>query len=398
MVKQSALVKMDPVEAEEIIAAVRKGVPPEKGAELYSVGRDELLLYFNQTFEALKNKGISDVKFISGDWGRGKSHFLDLLRDIALSNNFVVSKVELKSGEVSFDQLTLVIQRIMDNLVTTQSTLNGLEGLLNVWSQNTARESENNLFSTLETLGIDGDMRAKIIQYRRYRNAPEGPQFEKCLQALRWFQGRETKTQTWTNVPRFLKSFINFVRYAGYSGLIILLDEAEAITSLSRISKVDVANENVRQIIDNDQGTKYFYLVFASTPSFLGGEHEHGAQSYPALWRRIRDQLPDLVSKSYKNVIIELPELSEAQLADVAIKLKALYQISHGKSIRAVTESNLKTLANYVMTHQDRSIGTLVRSAVYILDNAIEGGFNFMSRFELIVERAVEQEAIDRAN
>ena len=389
---------MDPVEAEGIIAAVRKGVPPEKGAELYSVGRDELLLYFNQTFEALKNKGISDVKFISGDWGRGKSHFLDLLRDIALSNNFVVSEVELKSGEVSFDQLTLVIQRIMDNLVTTQSTLNGLEGLLNVWSQNTARESENNLFSTLETLGIDGDMRAKIIQYRRYRNAPEGPQFEKCLQALRWFQGRETKTQTWTNVPRFLKSFINFVRYAGYSGLIILLDEAEAITSLSRISKVDVANENVRQIIDNDQGTKYFYLVFASTPSFLGGEHEHGAQSYPALWRRIRDQLPDLVSKSYKNVIVELPELSEAQLADVAIKLKALYQISHGKSIRAVTESNLKTLANYVMTHQDRSIGTLVRSAVYILDNAIEGGFNFMSRFELIVERAVEQEAIDRAN
>ena len=176
-----------------------------------------------------------------------------------------------------------------------------------------------------------------------------------------------------------------------------MLDEAEAITSLSRISRVDVANENIRQIIDNDLGTQYFYLVFASTPSFLSGEHEHGAQSYPALWRRIRDQLPDLVSKSYKNVIIDLPELSEAQLAGAAIKIKAIYQISYGKSIRAVTESNLRTLANYAMTHQDRSIGTMVRSTVYILDNAIEGGFNFMSKFELIVERVAEQEAIDRA-
>lgn len=397
MAKQSTFADIDSIKAEEIIAALRKGVPPEKGAEHYSVGRDELLSYFDQTFEALKNKGISDIKFISGDWGRGKSHFLDLLRDIALAHNFVVSKVELKSGEVSFDQLPLVIQRMMDNLVTMRSTSNGLEGLLNVWSQSTLREIESDLFSALENQRIDGDMRLKLIEYRRYRNASEGPQFERCLQVLRWFQGRETKTRTWTNVPRFLKSFINFVRYAGYSGLIILLDEAEAITSLSRISRVDVANENIRQIIDNDLGTRYFYLVFASTPSFLSGEHEHGAQSYPALWRRIRDQLPDLVSKSYKNVIIDLPELSEAQLAGAAIKIKAIYQISYGKSIRAVTESNLRTLANYAMTHQDRSIGTMVRSTVYILDNAIEGGFNFMSKFELIVERVAEQEAIDRA-
>jgi len=282
MAKQSTLADIDSLKAEEIIAAIRKGVPPEKGAELYSIGRDDLLSYFDQTFEALKNKGISDIKFISGDWGRGKSHFLDLLRDIALAHNFVVAKVELISGEVSFDQLPLVIQRIMDNLVTMQSTSNGIEGLLNVWSQNTLR-------------GIESD------------------------------------------------------------------------------------------------------LFFASTPSFLGGEHEHGAQSYPALWRRIRDQLPDLVSKSYKNVIIDLPELSEVQLASAAIKIKAIYQFSYGKSIRAVTESNLRTLANYVMTHQDRSIGTMVRSTIYILDNAIEEGFNFMSRFELIVERVVEQEAIDRA-
>jgi len=397
MAKQSALASVSPDKAENIIAALRMGVPPDKGAELYSVGRNELLAYFDQTFEALHNKGISGIKFVSGDWGRGKSHFLDLLRDNALKHNFAVSKVELISGEVSFDQLPLVIQRIMDNLVTLNSTNDGLEGLLNEWSQSTLNETENALFGALENQGIDGDMRLKLIEYRRYRNASDGPQYERCLQVVRWFQGRETKTKTWTNVPRFLKSLITFIRYIGYSGLIILLDEAEAITSLSRISRVDLANENIRQIIDNDLGTRFFYLVFASTPSFLSGEHEHGAQSYPALWRRIRNQLPDIETKSLRNIIVELPELNEAQLAEVASKIKSIYQVTHGKSIRLVTEKHLKILASYVMTHQDRSIGTMVRSTVQILDQAVEHGFNFMSRFELIVERVAEQEAIDRA-
>ncbi len=397
MASLSALASITTDEAEEIITALRKGVPPEKGAELYSVGRKDLLAYFNQTFGELHNKGISDIKFVSGDWGRGKSHFLDLIRDVALTHNFVVSKVELKSGEVSFDQLPLVIQRIIDNLVTSHVKENGLEALLNEWSQRTSEETENALFKALENEGIDGDMRLKLVEYRRCRNALGGPQYEKCLQIMRWFEGRETRTRTWTNVPRFLKSIIKFVRHIGYSGLVVLLDEAEAITSLSRITRVDLANENVRQVIDNDQATKYFYLVFASTPSFLSGEHEHGAQSYPALWRRIRHQLPDLETKSLKQVIVELPELSEAQLAEVAIKIKTIYEKARGKAIRAVTENNLKVLAKYVMTQQDRSIGTLVRSAVQVLDEAVEGGFDFMARFELIVGRVMEQEAIDRA-
>ncbi len=397
MAKLSALASITPNEAEEIITALRKGVPPEKGAELYSVGRKDLLAYFDQTFGELRNKGISDIKFVSGDWGHGKSHFLDLLRDLVLRHNFVVSKVELKSGEVSFDQLPLVIQRMMDNLVTPNVRENGLEALLNEWSRRAPEETESALFSALENQGIDGDMRLKLVEYRRYRNALDGPQYERCLQVVRWFQGRETRSRTWTNVPRFLKSFVKFVRHIGYSGLVVLLDEAEAITSLSRVARVDLANENVRQVIDNDQATKYFYLVFASTPSFLSGEHEHGAQSYPALWRRIRHQLPDLETKSLKKVIVELPGLSEAQLAEAAIKIKAIYQAACGKMIRALTENNLKVLANYVMTQQDRSIGTLVRSTVQILDDAVEGGFDFMSKFELIVGRVMEQEAKDRA-
>jgi len=80
-------------QAHRIISALRKGTPSEERVDLYSVGREQLLSYFNDKLIEIKNYGVSDVKFVSADWGHGKSHFLDLLRDLALKHNFVVSKV-----------------------------------------------------------------------------------------------------------------------------------------------------------------------------------------------------------------------------------------------------------------------------------------------------------------
>ncbi|MDI6734913.1 MAG: DUF2791 family P-loop domain-containing protein, partial [bacterium] len=117
-------------QAYRIISALRKGTPPEEGVDLYSVGREQLLSYFNDKLIEIKDYGVSDVKLVSADWGHGKSHFLDLLRDLALKHNFVVSKVELHSREAPFDQLPIVTQRIMANIATPTERRNGLESLL----------------------------------------------------------------------------------------------------------------------------------------------------------------------------------------------------------------------------------------------------------------------------
>lgn len=79
-------------EAEQIIVAVRKGVPSDRGLELYSVGREDLLAHFDEKLRSVEEKGISDIKLASADWGHGKSHFLDLVRDLALKHNFVVAQ------------------------------------------------------------------------------------------------------------------------------------------------------------------------------------------------------------------------------------------------------------------------------------------------------------------
>lgn len=384
-------------QAYRIISALRKGTPPEEGVDFYSVGREQLLSYFNGKLDEIKNCGGSDVKFISADWGHGKSHFLDLLRDLALKQNFVVSKVELHSREVPFDQLPIVIQRIMANIATPKERRNGLETLLNDWSVHNKSKSEQEIFKSLTDIGIYPDMRLKLVEYQRHYNCVTGPEYQQCLQVLKWFEGKETKSKTFKDVGEYLHSVVLFIRSFGYSGFVVMLDEAEAITSLSRISRRDLANENIRQIIDNPRHTQNFYFVFASTPTFLSGEGEHGAQDYSALWRRISDPLQGLRQDSLRKVIVELPKLTEEEFFQLAQKIKAVYEVAREQNLTMVNDSHLRSLAHYVKTRTDQRVGTMVRSTVAILDEAISPEFDFLAKFELIVEKTMEQEAIDRA-
>jgi len=383
--------------AYNVISTLRKGTPPEDGVDLYSVGREELLSYFKKKYNEIKEYGVSDVKFVSADFGYGKSHFLDLLKELALEQNFVVSKVVLHSRDVPFDQMNLVIQGMMANISTLKAKTNGLESLLNEWCEVNRDKSESNLYKSLSDIGIYPEMRMKLVEYFKSYCYVAGPRYQECLQVLKWFEGRETKTKTFSNVRQYLHNLILLIRSIDYKGFIVMLDEAEAITSLSRINRRDLANENIRQVIDNDQDTKGFYFIMASTPTFLSGEDDRGAQSYQALWRRISDPLQGLNQNSLDKVIVDLPKLTEDEFFRLAMKIKLLYEVALGKDFSKINENHLRSLAHYVQTRTDQRVGTMVRSTVAILDAATSQDFDFVKRFELLVEKAMEQEQIDRA-
>ena len=111
---------IDQGQALRIITALRKGTPPKEDVILVSIGRERLIEYFREKLGQIKEYGFSDVKFISADFGHGKTHFLDLLRQLAFELNFVVSHVELHSTEAPFDRLVLVIQRLVQGLATSE--------------------------------------------------------------------------------------------------------------------------------------------------------------------------------------------------------------------------------------------------------------------------------------
>jgi len=385
-----------------IIGCLRQGVPPLDDAFLFTIGRKELIDYFGKKFSEISKYDMQGIKFIQADYGHGKTHFLDMLAKLALSQNFVVSIVSLDRESSPFNKLEKVIPLIMDKIMIPTANQGGLGRLLQYWAEKVrGLDSNKILLSINENEDLQllfPDFRLKLVEYARAYNTPEGPSYEACLNIEKWFRGEEAKSKTFKNIPAYLAAFVQFIKYLGYSGFIVMLDEAESITLLSRITNRDQANENLRQIIDN-QDLRGFYFIFASTPSFLSGEDDRGAQTYPALWRRITDPLGQHArQQALEKIIVELPQLDEMQLEQLACLIKQIYEIGYEKLITRVTEDHLKLLSKYVVDRTDKSVRTLVRSTVMLLDEATrDDQIDVLSNYEMIVENILEDEERKRA-
>ena len=92
-----------------------------------------------------------------------------------------------------------------------------------------------------------------------------------------------------------------------------------------------------------------------------------------------------------------MPKLTEEEFLELAQKIKSVYEVAMGRKLTMVNDRYLRLLAHYVQSRTDQRVGTMVRSTATILDEAASAEFDFLRRFELIVEKAMELEALDRA-
>ncbi len=382
--------------ARRILAQLRIGQPPHEDVSVINVGYDALLEWFRVKLDEIRQYGASDVKFISADYGRGKTHFLDLVRLLAFERGFVVSRVELNQRDVPFDRLETVLQRVTANIETKKFRSNGFQGILQDWARRRKQTPEHQVYDALRELTLP-DMQLNLVRYWKAANATP-PDHGMMLGLMNWFQGQGSPRQRVPNVLQYMGDLTRYFRSIDYSGLLIMVDEAESISSLSRGTRGETANENIRQIIDNVQESDGFYFLFASTPLFFeappGGQPRPGdpvsIYSYPALRRRLENQLGLMPLSSPDSVIVELPELSTDDFKRLTRKLRELSIIAHGDPTIPVTDSQLDSLVRYVQ-QSDPRIATLVRSTVAVLDRARTPGFAFEDEFEFIVEREREQ-------
>ena len=58
----------------QVIESLRKGIPPQRGVDLYSIGNEKLIEGIKKYHFSAMNKG-GIIRFVSGSWGAGKTHF-----------------------------------------------------------------------------------------------------------------------------------------------------------------------------------------------------------------------------------------------------------------------------------------------------------------------------------
>lgn len=376
---------IDPKIARKIIDTVGgNGIPPEYGFQFFTAGLDPYLSVINEEYlSTFIKQGGSAFKMVVGVYGGGKTHFLYSIRDLAWKQNFVVSYVSLSPVESPFHKLELVYRAIVKGILpplTPDDLLSGYEqgivSFLRSWvsikyqefsdkglAGENLREALLNHVENIHDIESISFAKAVMSAFRALLNKQE-EDFTNICQWLtvegyvRRIHGRYGILQRIDRTTAFplIRSLVQWVRQIGYSGLVILLDEAERVPSLSTKHREQHLN-NLREVIDECGHTAFqSVMIFYAVPdeNFLEGR----SQVYEALKQRVTTVFDTLNPTGVK---IELEKLSIEPikfLEKVGNKLKHIYEVAYGYRFDSATsEKTIRTVAEAAYEHRYGDIG-----------------------------------------
>jgi len=355
--------------ATEVVESLRKGIPPQRGVDLYSVGNEKLM----EGVKKFHLSGIADrgiIRFVSGSWGAGKTHFFRQLREVAFQTDCLVSNVELDVSSAALNKFQSVFAAIVRQIATPsycagQTMLEAApfrtvvrESL--AWLATGNRDvgdeiSYEQYTKANETLmsdhGIDIDFKKMIQQYWEtfLPEAPDPAVVEQTRgEILQWIAGEGTigtyrkrfgvgKTVSKENAKLMLQSLARFIRLSGYKGLLILFDEAEQAFSVMRSSALREAHNNLLSLINNIVSLPGLFLIYATTPDFYT-DPKHGIVIYGALSGRIGkpEERPPRALDNIWN--LDAVETKLEDYTEAARKIRAVYALAYPEAETALPD------------------------------------------------------------
>ena len=304
--------RLRPRERDAIIQSLRAGVTPRTGLQHIQVGRVQEVKALFKDIERISD-GSSAFRLVIGDFGSGKSFFLQLIRAIALEKGLVTIHADLSPDRrlhATGGQARNLYAELMRNLSTrTKPDGNALTSVVERFITE-ARKQANATDATVDVVIEDrlshlselvgGYDFAKVIS--AYWQGYEHDNEQLKSDAVRWLRGEfTTKTDARNalgvrtivddaSVYDHFKLLSLFVRQAGYAGLLVNLDEMVNLYKLSS-QKARVSNyeQILRMLNDCLQGSaEYIGFLLGGTPEFLLDPRK-GLYSYEALHSRLSE-------------------------------------------------------------------------------------------------------------
>jgi hypothetical protein len=364
--------EIDPKVAREIIEIVGgMGNPPEYGFQFFTVGLDDYLNTIDEEYLKAFIKGGSTFRMVIGTYGGGKTHFLYSIREKAWGHNYITSYITLSPEETPFHKRELVYKAIALNLVYPQTPEEflggydrGIEAVIKTWYSQKFQELSEKL--TEDTTKEELNTYASNLgpyESTSFRNAvkeaflslAENKENDFTL-ILQWLKGEQPSKTLLKNFGIFekidkstafgmIRSLVQWVREIGYSGLIVLMDEAEQTPSMSGKQKNLLLN-NLRELIDacghaNFKNTMFFYAV--PDENFLEGR----TQIYDALRQRVSGAFDTEINPRGVKIYLEkIPIEAVDLLAEIGRKLARIYEIAYNVHFNDdALEGSIKNIA-----------------------------------------------------
>jgi len=397
--------------ARQVVEALRKGIPPQRGVDLYSVGNEKLIEGIRKHhLGGIEHQGL--IRFISGSWGAGKTHFFRLLREVAFQNGCLVSNVELNVNDAALNRFERIFYSIVRNVATpsvfgteTYSDIAPFGGVLREAlaflnsgrHEQPAEVTHEQYTKAAEALAadhrVDIDFKKMIQKYWETFLPEDGDvaiQEQIRSEILQWFSGEGqlsdlrrrfgiNKMVNKENAKLMLQSLAGFVRLAGYKGLLILFDEAEQAYSVMRKSQLRDAQNNLLSLINNVSVLEGLFLIYATTPDFFT-DPKHGIVAYGALAQRIGkpDERPPRSLDLIWNLDMVTTSLADYQ--EAATKILGIYAAAYPEARGQLPSADdvRARVASLDRIHPSMSAvrfwRVLVTAIIALLDDCLEEG------------------------
>lgn len=332
-----------------VVQSLRAGVVPRTGLHLVQVGRVREVSSLLDDIGRIA-EGSATFRVVVGEYGSGKTFFLNLVRAMGMEKKLVTANADLSPDRrlhATGGQARSLYAELMKNLATrTRPDGGGLAGVVEKFVSGAMAEARTNggnpeerIYAKLDQLSemVNGYDFASVIA--AYWKGFEAGNEQLKADAIRWLRGEfATRTdargalgvRTIVDDASFydqLKLMARFVRLAGYSGLLICLDE---MVNLYKLQSSQARNANYEQILRilNDAlqgGAEGLGILLGGTPEFLL-DTRRGLYSYSALQSRLaenafaRDGLVD-----YSGPVLRLASLSQEELLVLLQKLRHVF-------------------------------------------------------------------------
>ena len=350
--------------SQTVLNSLKGGVVPRIGLPYIAVGRRSEIEALLHDVDVISEGGAS-FRFIVGRYGSGKSFLLQTIRNYVMDRGFIVADADLSperrlqgtrgQGLATYRELITnlstktkpeggALTLVLDRWISAVQSEAALETGLSPGDAALAEATDRKIYAVTSAVSelVHGFEFARLLS--AYYWAAIGGDDETKARVVRWFRGEYTlKSEarealgvsviiTDDDWYDYLKLFAAFFRMAGYSGMMIMVDE---LVNLYKIPNSVTRQYNYEKLLtmynDTLQGkARYLGIIMSATPQAME-DRRRGIYSYEALRSRLaegrfsRPGARDLLAP-----VIRLEPLTAEEMLVLCEKLAAMHADLYG--------------------------------------------------------------------
>ncbi len=358
--------------AQTVLNSLKGGVVPRIGLPYVTVGRKNEIDALLHDVEIISEGGAS-FRFIVGRYGSGKSFLLQTIRNFCMDRGFIVADADLSPErrlQGTHGQGLATYRELIGNLSTRTKPEGGaLTLILDRWISTVRSEAmaetglaaddpslseavDRKIYAVTASVSemVHGFEFARLLSvyYHAYLDGDD----EAKSKVIRWFRGeyhlkREAKEELGINIIisdddwyDYLKIFAVFFRLAGYSGLMIMVDE---LVNIYKIPNTITRQYNYEKLLtmynDTLQGkARYLGIIMGATPQAVE-DKRRGIYSYEALRSRLAEgKFSRPGARDMLAPVIRLDPLTAEEMLILCEKLTSMHAGLYGYESRLSTD------------------------------------------------------------